>query len=508
MKRDDKNPLGYTKIIVSSAALADWHDGGISLLLPESVALAWDAEKAGRTARSMLSADAVEEARLDEIEITRVHNEHARKIAERAEQFAAEEMARNDADRLPAWCKGIADSGGMAAVPAGEKTMLFQSAAIAQALAGVQARASKDNKDRERMIASLKRIQKIGGERQLSRLPQQWRSKLRNLEREMPNFAAPIQFVRHAFAVAEMVKRSPALAPMLLDGPPGIGKTMFARKIAALLGTGFMSVSMETAQTATELSGSEEYWGNSKPGRLYELLVSGQYASPVVLVDEVEKARAQGYDPASALYQLLEPTSAASWHDLSVPYLALNASHVVWILTSNDKLCVAKPLLSRMKVFDIPTMTPAQSLKTARAVFAGSVAEMGLNGVFKATLPEAVAHGLSLLSPREMHVIAREMIGKVVDQKRREVRAKDMKGIVPLGLSMMLTATPATPVPPVAPAAPGSEQAAGQAGASGTEMYFVARIGGGAGKSVAAVEPDERDEIDELASRRLRKTLH
>lgn len=287
----------------------------------------------------------------------------------------------------------------------------------------------KEDRERKRMALLHEFWIALGGTRRIALPVKGWRGDLTALAESMPNFACVVDYLAGEFALAEMSKKPPRLAPMLLGGPPGVGKTTFARKLAGLFKTNFLSISMETAQTATALSGSEQYWGNSKPGQLFELLVEGEFANPVVLIDEVEKARnAHGYDPGAALYGLLEPSSAATWRDLSVPYLKIDASRVMWILTSNKKHLVAQPLLSRMRVFDIAGLTPAQSGTTARRIFKDVVDGLAID--FDTDLSGAIATKMATLSPREMHRVARELVARAALAGRRHVAMSDLVSLI------------------------------------------------------------------------------
>ena len=341
----------------------------------------------------------------------------ARDRAAAAEKMRKAEEAAN-APVMPGWkAKRI-----------GKKSVmhrLYNERLLASTSAGSLMSSVKDEKERQRLAVVHRFWVALGGRRRIALPVDGWRAALDALAAEMPNFSSVIDYLAGEFALAELAKQPPCLAPMLLDGPPGVGKTTFARKLANLFRTGFISVSMETSQTAAALSGSEQYWGNSKPGRLFTMLMEGEFANPVVLVDEVDKARAShGYDPAAALYGLLESGSAAQWSDLSVPYLTIDASRVMWILTSNVKQQIPEPLLSRMRVFDIASLTADQALHAVGRIFAEVVRELGID--FDQEVPLAMAIVMAAMSPREMRRVAREMVARAVLAARRQVVMDDL----------------------------------------------------------------------------------
>jgi ATP-dependent Lon protease len=106
----------------------------------------------------------------------------------------------------------------------------------------------------------------------------------------LPNFTEVLDDVKRHVALSQDSHDSLEVTPMLLLGPPGVGKTHFAKQIADLLGTGMSLVPMSSMTAGWLLSGSSSQWKGAKPGKVFEALVDGQYANPVIVVDEIDKA--------------------------------------------------------------------------------------------------------------------------------------------------------------------------------------------------------------------------
>lgn len=308
---------------------------------------------------------------------------------------------------------------------------LYKSLDLQSAITDGSVLESKDTKVKKHNTELFEHLIKLGEYRRLAKAPRNWRDELAILEKRHPNFREVTQFIAGEFALAEATKSSLHLPPLLLDGPPGVGKTSFASHLATILGSGFLRVSMESTQTSTALTGSEEHWSNSKPGQLFKLLVSGTYANPVVLIDELDKAKSAGaHDPASGLYILLEPSTAKSWFDLAFPSIAIDATKVVWIITANNRNVIPSPLLSRMRIFEVPSLTKNQTLTILEQVFAEKVKALG-SFRFDPMMPDKLKLALveAELSPRQMHRVGRELIATAVLDGRRHVLFGDLKKI-------------------------------------------------------------------------------
>lgn len=287
----------------------------------------------------------------------------------------------------------------------------------------------RDGEAGRRIAQTLERLALSGLSRPMATPPGDWQRRLDTLEDSFPNFQQAIETAirPHVTLCAQGLPHR--LAPILLLGGPGIGKTRFANALADLLGTPpplFLSIAAET--NSSTIAGSSTFWSNSSPGQLFESLAWGRAGhAPVtnglVVLDEIDKANTVGYSALGPLYSLLEEHTAAHFVDQSLPDLEFNASHLRIIATANDLEEVPAPLRSRMLIFHIAQPSSTQLVSIAREILLELIRKMRVQ--FSAELPAALDHRIAGMSPRSIKLSMEIAFARAVGAGRGHLIVED-----------------------------------------------------------------------------------
>nr|WP_326528033.1 AAA family ATPase [Rhodoferax sp.] len=195
------------------------------------------------------------------------------------------------------------------------------------------------------------------------------------LRYQHPNFGEVIDLVRKQFLMAVRSGKPLAIPPILLLGPPGVGKTHFCSTLAQGIGSVVHKISFDSAITSSVLLGSDKHWGNSTTGGLFEAVAMSSFANPVFLLDEIDKPRSHYQSPLASLHSVLEPVSNKTVTDISIGF-EFSVQHVIFIGAGNDPLAIPSTIRSRFTEFRIEAPTSQDALTMADVMVRSSHATL------------------------------------------------------------------------------------------------------------------------------------
>ena len=274
------------------------------------------------------------------------------------------------------------------------------------------------------VMANLKTAQMLGPLRRVAAPPSV--EAIDALERDFPHCREVTALLRRRIALAHCCP-SPTirLPPLWLSGAPGCGKTALAKRIAALLAVPLAEIDMATVHTSFTVVGLDVGSATGRPGRLWEVL-QHECMSPIVVLDELDKARSEGSDDVvSFLYALLEPVTARRFTDAAIG-LAIDASKVNWVATCNDVRAIDAAILSRFTIIEVPLPTAHEMPAVIGSIHRDLVSTVDWAEWFEQPLSNSVVTALAALSPRAVMRAIEDAYASAATAGRRVVIPADV----------------------------------------------------------------------------------
>lgn len=144
------------------------------------------------------------------------------------------------------------------------------------------------------------------------------------------------------------------LRPTIIVGPPGSGKSRFARRLAEELGVPHELIPCGGISDSG-LGGTPRRWSSGEPSLPMLAVRRHECAGPVIILDEIEKVGTGRHNGNlhDVLLGLFEPETSSRWHD---PYIQSNCdlSNLSWLMTANDVALVPAVLRDRCRIVRFP----------------------------------------------------------------------------------------------------------------------------------------------------------
>ena len=252
--------------------------------------------------------------------------------------------------------------------------------------------------------------------------------------RDAPNLAEALGLVRRAAMLSWATGAPLVVPPILLLGPPGVGKTYAARRVAKALRVPFAEISLATSDDTAAICGHSLSWRGARLGLLARTLLDdpGRCASPVMLVDEVDKVSPwhSREQPLAIFHALLEPENSQRFKDefLEVP---VRADFVTWLLTANDVSDISPSLIDRLTVVTVAAPTSEQQMGIAAAIYRSLID--GQLDAFEPILADAVLDAVGDVPPRQVRRVLMLALGFAAGAGRRRLTADDVRAAAKFG---------------------------------------------------------------------------
>lgn len=240
--------------------------------------------------------------------------------------------------------------------------------------------------------------------------------------------------------LAVKISNPDSKAPILcFVGPPGTGKTSFAKSIAFAIGRKYIKISLGGVKDEAEIRGHRRTYIGSMPGKIISAMKKSKVINPLILLDEVDKLSSDYKgDPTSALLEAMDYEQNKNFQDHYIEE-DYDLSKVMFVATANYLQNVPEPLIDRLEIIELSSYTEIEKINIANSHLIKKVLdETKLKKLeFKisnSSLSTLIRHYTMEAGVRELYrvleTLARKIVVKKIKDKRFRVKTLTKETIV------------------------------------------------------------------------------
>lgn len=219
-----------------------------------------------------------------------------------------------------------------------------------------------------------------------------------------------------------------------LVGPPGVGKTTFAKSIASAINRKYTKISVGGISDEADIVGHRRAYIGSSPGKIIEGLKKAGSSNPVFVIDEVDKMTKDiKGDPASSLLEVLDKDQNKYFCDNYIEE-EYDLSKVMFILTANYIDQIPIELLDRLEIIEISSYTENEKFNICKNyIIPNGIKSHGLEDANIEFTDDAISKiiknytkeaGVRELE-RKIHTILRKIVKEIIIDKKESLNIID-----------------------------------------------------------------------------------